>query len=84
MPAQTDVEMQYQAPSQMAPAAPSENSSAAEEVSLNLRGRNFSADLVQTCVKEQPKRTFLGMRGGGIIRTSTPAFSRSCTTTDHL
>ncbi|EMF08621.1 uncharacterized protein SEPMUDRAFT_121396 [Sphaerulina musiva SO2202] len=51
MSAQADVEMQYQAPTQMDPAATSDTSSTAQK----------------TCAKEQPKRTFLGMRGGGII-----------------
>ncbi|KAI5360287.1 hypothetical protein Slin14017_G098480 [Septoria linicola] len=51
MSAQNDVEMQYKAPHQMSPEAPDDNLSMAQE----------------GCKKEQPKRTILGMRGGGII-----------------
>ncbi|KAL9527141.1 hypothetical protein SMMN14_09459 [Sphaerulina musiva] len=66
MSAQADVEMQYQAPTQMDPAAASDTSSTAQK----------------TCAKEQPKRTFLGMRGGGIIcksmSTGFGCAARSC------
>lgn len=70
MSGQNDVEMQYKAPIEMSPEAPGDNLSATQEVcrSFGLRREtNRLADLVKVCRKEQPKRTILGMRGGGII-----------------
>ncbi|KAM3420407.1 hypothetical protein BST61_g3681 [Cercospora zeina] len=52
MSAQNDVEMQYQAPGQMSQTAPSAENPTASEIPRE---------------QEKPARTFLGMRGGGII-----------------
>ena len=71
MPAQNDVEMQYQSAEPMDANKPSPSSSVslAPESKYRRRSLTLYQKDDQSTESEPKKRTLLGMRGGGIIRT---------------